>query len=195
MRLVANWHDPFTFFLPSSSLQFFDAVSWATLIIFAYWLTRVVPEKGPLDGCVCVPSSSNSNSKILCRGEFCVQKVMEEFSSGQADDVDSFISRYIELRTLVHTRRIKVEKLSAQVREPQRRDYAGMTAAAAPVVPARRSPIPPYAAPMSSYPHPHAVPGTTPGFTQMAPYPPIGAANGWAAQYPNGPMPVPFTQQ
>ena len=54
MRLVANWHDPFTFFLPSSSLQFFDAVSWATLIIFAYWLTRVVPEKGPLDGCVCV---------------------------------------------------------------------------------------------------------------------------------------------
>jgi len=121
-----------------------------------------------------------------------LQKALEQFSSGQVDDVDSFLSSYVELRTLVHMRRVKVEKLSQHLREPQRRDYAGALSPAAPPIPARRSPVPPYAAPMSSYPP--AVPGTAPGFPQTAPYPPVGAANGWA-QYPNGPMPVPFMQQ
>ena len=113
---------------------------------------------------------------------------MEEFSSGQMDDVDNFVSSYVELRTLVHTRRIKVEKLTQQLRQPQRRDYTGAITSAAPPVPARAA-IPPY-----SYPPVAPMPGTTHGFSQNAPYPPIGAANGWA-QYPNGPMPVPFMRQ
>jgi len=122
---------------------------------------------------------------------------VEEFSSGQVDDVDSFVSNYVELRMLVHTRRIKVEKLTKQLREPQRRDYAGATSSAVPPVPARVSiPPAPYPAAMSatSYPIVPPLPGSAHGFSQTAPYPPIGAANGWT-QYPNGPMPVPFMRQ
>lgn len=125
------------------------------------------------------------------------EKAVEDFSSGQTEDVDSFVDNYAELRKVVHARRIKVEKLSQHLREPQRRDYISATSAAAPLVPARRSPVPPYPAPMSSAAYPPSqplVPGMTPGFPQTAPYPPIGAANGWA-QYPNAPVPVPFMRQ
>jgi len=125
-----------------------------------------------------------------------VQKAVEAFSTGQVEDVDSFISGYVDMRKVVHARRIKVEKLTQQLRQPQRRDYVSATSAVAPPVPARRSPVPPYAS--SAYPLQQPIPGTThgatPGFA-AAPYPPIGAANGWAAQYPNGPMPVPFMRQ
>ena len=114
---------------------------------------------------------------------------MEEFSSGQIDDVDNFLTNYVELRKLVHTRRVKVEKLTQQLREPQRRDFVSATTAAPPI-PVRRSPVPPYPAPASSYPPPAAAHG----FPPSVPYPPIGATNGWA-QYPNGPAPVPFMQQ
>ena len=123
---------------------------------------------------------------------------MEEFSSGQAEDVDGFVSSYVELRTLVHTRRVKVEKLKQQLSEPQRRDYSGAATSAVPPIPARiPAPHAPYPAAMSatSYPPPAApMHGAAAGFSQTAPYPPIGAANGWA-QYPNGPMPVPFMRQ
>lgn len=118
-----------------------------------------------------------------------MQKAVEEFSSGQAeDDVDSFVSGYVDLRKLVHMRRVKVDKLTQHLRAPPRRDPA----LAAPPVPARNSPIPPYAA---AYPAQPPVHGTTPGYPHMAPYPPIGASNGWAQQYPNGPAPVAFMRQ
>jgi len=138
----------------------------------------------------CYVTSEKWSAKF---SSFCVQKAVEEFSSGQVEDVDTFVGNYVELRKVVHTRRVKVEKLTQQLREPQRRDYLGAPSTTAPPIPARRSPVPPYAAAMSStsYPAQPPVPGSTPGFSQTAPYPPIGATNGWA-QYPNGPMPVPF---
>ena len=68
-----------------------------------------------------------------------MQKCAEDYLSRRTTDVDDFLHKYIAMRTLAHTRKVKADKMADIVREQERQRRAP------PVAAPRTAPAPPTA--------------------------------------------------